>query len=132
MSNITNDQELMKVFYQETRNLIEQMSKDISSLNEERDGSSERQSRYLPVLERLFRCAHIVKSSSASVGLENLGKLAQSLEKIFKAALDGKLVLTFELMPSLSESVKACQKIINKEEVVGYEELLEELKRISA
>jgi two-component system chemotaxis sensor kinase CheA len=130
MLNITNDQELMRVFYQETQNLIEQMSKDISSLGEEQDGSSERQSKRLAVLERLFRCAHIVKSSSASVGLENLEKLAQTLEKLFKAALDGKLVLTVELIPLLCESAKAGQRLLNQEEVVGYEELLEKLKRI--
>jgi two-component system chemotaxis sensor kinase CheA len=132
MSNVINDQELMKVFYQETRNLIDQMRKDISVLSEEQDRSGDEQSKCLSVLERLFRCAHIMKSSSASVGLNDLEKLTLSLEKTFKKALDGELVLTVELLPLLSESVETCQRILNEEEVVGYDGLLEQLKCISA
>jgi two-component system chemotaxis sensor kinase CheA len=132
MSSITNDRELMKVFYQETRNLIDQMRKDISVLSEEQDRSGDEQSKCLSVLERLFRCAHIMKSSSASVGLNDLEKLTLSLEKTFKKALDGELVLTVELLPLLSESVETCQRILNEEEVVGYDGLLEQLKCISA
>jgi two-component system chemotaxis sensor kinase CheA len=122
----------MRVFFQETQNLIDQMRKDISVLNEEQDRDGHEKSRCLPVLERLFRCAHIMKSSSASVGFNDLEKLTLSLEKTFKKALDGELVLTVELLPLLSESVETCQRILNKEQVIGFDGLLEQLKSIPA
>lgn len=127
MSEPIKNHELMDVFYQETQNLIDEMKKDLSVLSQGGETRAEEQTERSSVLNRLFRDAHIVKSSSASVGFDDLGKLTQSLEKIFKTASHQRQALTSEVISLLSESVRVCQKLLNEEEVVGYKELLERL-----
>ena len=127
MSYITDNKELMDAFYEETQSLLIEMKKDLSALSEGRKTRDEEQSKRSSVLNRLFRCAHIVKSSSASVGFDDLKNFCQALEKIFKTASDGKFVMTADVISLISESVNACQKLLRKEEVVGYKELLERL-----
>jgi two-component system chemotaxis sensor kinase CheA len=121
MSEIFDDDELMEAFYEESQNLIDKMRKDLAALSERRDSN---------ILQNLFRHAHIIKSSSGAVGFDDLKKVAQALEKIFKAGSDDKSVITADFIPLLSESVEACQKLLNKEKVVGYKKLLERLNSI--
>ena len=121
MSEIFDDDELMEAFYEETQNLIDKMRQDLAALSERRDSN---------ILQNLFRYAHIIKSSSGTVGFDDLKKVAQALEQIFKAGSDDKSVITADVIPLLSESVEACQKLLNKEKVVGYKKLLERLNSI--
>ena len=118
MSEISDNHELMQVFYKEGQDLIEEMRKDLSILSEEPDPE---------VLRRLFRYAHIVKSSSGSVGFSDLEKVTEALEKIFRAASDERLVISADVIPLLGESVEVCQKLLNREKVASFEELLERL-----
>ena len=121
MSDKTDNQDLMDVFYEETQSLIDEMRKDLPSLGEERVPT---------ILNRLFRSAHIIKSSSGAVGFDDLREVAQALEKIFTAAKDEKFEINVDVIPLLSESVEACQKMLNKEEVADYKELLERMNSI--
>ncbi len=121
MSEIFDDDELMEAFYEEAQDLIDKMRKDLAALSERRDSI---------ILQNLFRYAHIIKSSSGTVGFDDLKKVAQALEQIFKAGSDDKSVITADVIPLLSESIEACQKLLNKEKVVGYKKLLERLNSI--
>ncbi len=121
MSRIFDDNELMEAFYEEAQNLIDKMRQELAALSEQRDPA---------ILQRFFRYAHILKSSSGIVGFDDLNKVAQALEKIFKAGSDDKSVITADIIPLLSESVEACQKLLNKEKVVGNKKLLERLNSI--
>ncbi len=126
MANITDNGELMDIFYEEAQSLIDQMRQGLSTL-----GQGQETNQYQSaVLLRLFRCAHIIKSSSASVGLIELSKVAEALERIFKKAGDEKFVITDDVICLLSESVETCQKLLNKEEIVGHKELLDRLNNI--
>jgi two-component system chemotaxis sensor kinase CheA len=124
MPDITDDGQLMQVFYQETRSLIEQMRSDLSSLKRE-SGTEQEQ---LTVIRRLFRCAHVVKSSAGTVGLARLEALSRALEGILKAAAEGRLTMTPDLVRSLDHSVRACGNLLSGEEVKGWESLVESLK----
>jgi len=144
MAKITNNGELMDIFYEEAQSLIDEMRQGLSTLSQGRktrdeivcfsNGPSELSQAALgdqsAVLRRLFRCAHIIKSSSASVGLDELKKVAATLEKIFKKAGDERFVMTVDVISLLSESVEACQKLLNEEEIVGHKELLDRLNNI--
>ncbi len=121
MSEIFDNDDLMEAFYEETQNLIDKMRQDLNALSEQ---------QVPPILQSFFRYAHIIKSSSGTVGFDDLEKVAQALEKIFKAGSDDKSVITAEVIPLLSESIEACQKLLNKEKVVGYKKLLERLNSI--
>lgn len=123
MSDKIDNHELIEVFYGETQELIDKMRKDLLALDEGRETAS-------AILYRLFRYAHIIKSSAAIVGFEDLGKVVRALEKIFKTASNEKFIMTVDVISLLSESVEACQKLLNEEEVVGYIKLLERLNSV--
>ena len=118
MPDITDNQELMDAFYEEAQTLIDEMRKDLSALGGE---------CVLTILQGLFRYAHTLKSSSGIVGFDDLHELVQALEKIFKEAKDEKIKLNADVISILSDSIEVCQKLLNKEKVVGYKELLARL-----
>ena len=143
MENLTNNGELMDVFYEETQRLIDEMRQDMSTLSqgaENRDPiTSSSESSALsdnatvdesPVLRRLFRCAHIIRSSSRSVGLDGLEQISGTLERIFRKAGDEVVPMGGDTISLLCESVEACQKLLNGEEIVGRKELIDRLDGI--
>ncbi len=144
MANLTDNGELMDIFYEETQSLIDEMRRGLSTLsqgqeardkiacssNEPFELSQIALREQSAVLRRLFRCAHIIKSSSDSVGLDELRKVTEALEKFFKKAGDEKFVMTADFISLLSESVEACQKLLNKEEITGHKELLDRLNSV--
>ena len=144
MANITDNGELMDIFYEETQSLIDQMRQDLSALSQGQETTDEiacspnepfklSQARLLEqsaVLRRLFRCAHIIRSSSRSVGLDGLEQISGALERIFKKAGDEDVVMGVDTISLLCESVQACQKLLNQEEIVGRKNLLDRLNGI--
>jgi chemotaxis protein histidine kinase CheA len=144
MANLTDNGELMDIFYEEAQSLIDEMRQGLSTLiqgqeardkiacssNEPFELSQIALREQSAVLLRLFRCAHIIKSSSASVGLIELSKVAEALEKFFKKAGDGRFVTTADVISLLSESVEACQKLLNGAEITGHKELLDRLNSV--
>jgi two-component system chemotaxis sensor kinase CheA len=118
---MNNDRDLMDIFLEEAHDLIDEMKRDLSSLSEEPNAAN---------LNDLFRCAHTLKSSSGIVGFDNLHELALALEETFKRIKDEKCETDPQLICLLSEGIEACQKLLNGEEVEGYNELLEELGKI--
>ena len=122
MSDITDNQELMDIFYEEAQANIEEMRKDLSTLEEE----------YVPtIVHRLILCAHNLKSSAGVVGFYDLSKLSSALEKIFKKAKVEETELNTDVISILSHSIEVCQKLLNKEKVVAYKELLSQLNKFT-
>ncbi len=121
MSEIRDNHKLMQVFYKEGQHLIEEMRKDLSTLSKEPDPE---------ILRRLFRYAHIIKSSSGSVGFSDLEKVTQALEEIFRAAIDEKLAISPDAITLFVESVEVCQKLLDGQKVASCQELLERLNTI--
>ncbi len=126
MAGITDNGELMDIFYEEAQDLIDEMSQSLSDLSQGQETSRDQSTAFY----RLFRCAHNIKSSSRSVGLDKLQKVATVLEKIFKKAGDEDFVMTADAISLLSESVQVCQKLLSKEKIAGYDELLDRLNTI--
>lgn len=120
MSDKTDSQDLMDIFFEETQSLIDEMRKTLATL-----GGKKVQS----VFYQLFRCVHNIKSSSGAVGFDNLRDIAHVLEKIFKVEMEKKSKIKADVIALFSESVEACQRLLNEEEVAGYEELLERLNQ---
>ncbi|GAJ04542.1 unnamed protein product, partial [marine sediment metagenome] len=116
MENVTNNGELMDIFYEETHTLIDEMRQHLSVLSQEPEASNETTSSpngpfglsldavpdQSSAFRRLFRCAHIIRSSSRSVGLDGLEEVAEVLEKIFNKVGDEKFVMTAEVICLLS------------------------------
>jgi two-component system chemotaxis sensor kinase CheA len=130
VSDVTNDEELMNVFYEETQSLINEMRKDMPTLRGELVSNDEGQQDKSSIICRLYQCAHTIKGSSGIVGFAHLQEVAQALEKTFKAARDNKLKINTGTITLLSESIEVCQKILREEETVDYEEMLKRLGSI--
>ena len=125
MENITISEELLDIFNEETRNLIDEMKQDMSILGQETQTMDQ-----TSVLKRLFRCAHIIKSSSRSVGFDSLEQISGVLERIFKKASDADTVIESDTISVLCESVEACQKLLAGEEAAAHKELIDRLGSI--
>jgi two-component system chemotaxis sensor kinase CheA len=117
---MNDDQELMDVFFKEAHDLLDEMRRELTSLSEEPNTAN---------LGNLFRCAHTLKSSSGIVGFNNLHELALILERVTKAVKDEKCEINPELISLFSESIDACQRLLSREDVGGYSELIEELQK---
>ncbi len=120
MSDKTDSQDLMDIFFEETQGLIDEMRKELKTLGGE---------KVQAVFFQLFRCVHNIKSSSGAVGFDNLRDIAHALEKIFRVEEGKKSKINADIIALFSESVEACQRLLNEEEVVGYKELLERLNK---
>jgi chemotaxis protein histidine kinase CheA len=119
-------QERIKKFDNENQETINRMKKELTCLE-------------LTVKEMLdtvrahefFRSPRIPGESAVSERFRKIEKIAECLMQIFNQAKDGKLELNTRIVPTISEGVKACQKLLDKEEIKDYEELLEQLKGVS-
>lgn len=143
MESIIDNKELLEIFYEESKSLLDEMKQDISVLSQGTQTMDPITSSDEPsalsdnaamdqtvVLKRLFRCAHIIRSSSRSVGLEDLEQISGVLERLFKKAADEDITMVGDTISLLSESVEACQKLLNDEEVAGHKELTDRLDSI--
>ncbi len=126
MAEKIDNPELIEVFKGEAQHLIDQMRDGLSRLKKTTDGRI-RKIKYW----ELFLCAHTLKGSSGCAGFKEIGEINRILVEIFRSARDGKLEIKPDSIPLLSEAVEACQKLLNKKEVVGLDELLERLKNLN-
>ncbi len=120
LSNITDNQELMNIFFDETQSLINEIRKELSVLEKDQKISS-------TIYRRLFRYAHIITSSSYTVGFDSLAEMAKALEKFFRAAEEENIEIHSGIISLLLECNEVCQKLLKKEEVHEYRKLLEQL-----
>ncbi len=143
MSGIIDNDELMKVFYEESQELIDKMKNDLSTLSikdkrKKVDAETIQTRRihpekeeYLLILRNLFRYAHTLKSSSRAVGFGKLEEVAQALERIFKEAEVKSIDIDNDIISIISEGITICGKLLKREKVSGYKCLLEQLERIT-
>jgi len=121
MSEIIDDQQLRNIFYKETQILVDEMRKDLSDLREKQKSGNHivsddsQPEEHSAMLNRLFRNAHTIKSNSGIMGFEDMRQIAESLEKIFKTARDKGKAMNVSVISQLSESVEACQRLLNGE-----------------
>jgi len=121
MSDVIDNKDLMKIFYDETQNLIDEIRKELSVLEKNQTISS-------TIYRRLFRYAHIITSSSNTVGFDSLAKMTKALEKIFRAAEAENIEINSDIISLLLKGTEVCQKLLKKEDVHEYRKLLEQLK----
>jgi chemotaxis protein histidine kinase CheA len=143
MSGIIDNDELMKVFYEEAYELVEKMKSGLLSLsvNAERreketgttktKGLHEEKEGTSPTFRNLFRYAHTLKSSSRAVGFGKLEEVTQALERIFKEADEKSIDIDPKSIAIISESITICGKLLKKEKVSGYKSLLTKLESIT-
>ena len=139
--DITNNKELMETFKEEAQGLIEEMRKDLCDLKTplrtpktqlQNSQSGPKTNNCESKMFDLFRSSHTLKGSAPCVGSLKLGEVASVLAEIFRTPNDGKFMIKYEIVSLLSEAVEACERLLNKEEVPGYKELLKRLKVVKS
>ncbi len=143
MSGIIDNDELMKVFYEEAHELIDKMKNDLSTLSvkaKRREGEAgivktggireEKEGTSL-TFRNLFRYAHTLKSSSRAVGFGKLEEVTQALERIFKDAEMKTIDLDSNNISIISEGITICGKLLKNEKVSNYKSLLAQLESIT-
>lgn len=91
-----------KQFYQETREILEQVSRDL--LQAEADPGNHE------LLNAIFRGIHTIKGSTGVFGLDELAEFTHHLEGVLNALRNGKI----ELVPELADAVLAGADHIGK------------------
>jgi len=93
---------------------IEEADEKIKELN---DGMLEYEdNRSRDALDDMFRASHTIKSSSASMGFDDISTLAHKMEDVFEKLKDGSLDSRPELFDLLYASIDALEKMVDETE----------------
>lgn len=87
------DDEMLEVFVQESREHLESLEPDLLSL-EDNPGDPD-------TINRIFRSVHSLKGTSGFFGLDNISKLAHTMENLMSMAREGEITLTPPMIDAL-------------------------------
>lgn len=102
----------IKVFLDEAEELLQLLDEDILKL--EHDGTDD------VVLQDIFRAAHTLKGSSATLGHARMSEMTHHMENIFDKLRSNEIQITPDLIDSLLEALDALKAF--KEEIETKEE----------
>jgi len=102
----------IKLFLQESNELIQTLDEDIVRL--EKEGSEEE------LLQEIFRAAHTLKGSSGMLGHVRMANLTHAMESLFDKLRKNELKVSTELIDILLEALDAL-KVINNEIITKEE-----------
>jgi two-component system, chemotaxis family, sensor kinase CheA len=89
------DQEVLDVFRNEAREILESIEEDLVALEDKTDPET---------INRLFRYYHTLKGSSGMVGLDSVSEFTHRLENLLDLMRNGSLAVSSELVDLLLES----------------------------
>ncbi|AEE13680.1 CheA signal transduction histidine kinase [Thermodesulfobium narugense DSM 14796] len=97
--------EYRSVFLEETRELIDQFEKSLLELEKNPNNPS--------AIQSLFRAAHTIKGSSASLGFDSLAKFTHSLESLMDMVRNSKLALNQNIIDILFKGLDFIQEAVD-------------------
>ena len=99
----TFSEEDIKLFLDETLEMLEVLEEEIIKLEEEGEDAE--------LLQDMFRIAHTVKGSAGTIGHTRMSDLAHSMEDVFSRLRDGELALEQGLVNILLDSLDALKNM---------------------
>jgi two-component system chemotaxis sensor kinase CheA len=102
--------DILKLYFNETEELIDQILDDIDLLKNEPS---------VDVINEILRKFHTIKGSSYSVGFKKIGDLAHKIEDFFVKIRDGKEELNDEIISNL---ISVVEKLRNFVETISSQE----------
>ena len=105
---------MVDVYIFETTSLLEQLDQILMKTESEHSFSSEE-------INEIFRTMHTIKGSSAMMGLDNMSKLAHSIEDMFYVIREENPVISdmntlYDILFSASDLLKAEIELIQEDE----------------
>lgn len=110
---MSGDNELRDIFFEESRELVQQLEQDILKL--------ETNSKDEELINGVFRNAHSIKGSAAFVGFDSISSFAHKMENILDLVRKKSIEINDELINILLGGLDVIKKMLDKPEA-GYEE----------
>lgn len=101
-----NMSEYTQVFLEEAEELLESLDEELVRLEQEKTNRT--------LLNDIFRVAHTLKGSSASMGFDDIAELTHEMESLLDKIRQGEGEVTSELIDVLLESLDALRSLVDK------------------
>jgi chemotaxis protein histidine kinase CheA len=125
MRNKPREQNISEIFAKEAMGLIGTMKQELTRWDRAQNGV-ERARQW----RELFRCAHILKSTSGSMGFKQLEELSTLLCEIFQVAKAKNLELSNDMLSLLIAAVDMCMPVLEGTKAGRYKTFLNQLKSL--
>ncbi|HHX94689.1 MAG TPA: chemotaxis protein CheA [Clostridia bacterium] len=116
----------MNIFMEEAEEQLQVLDEGLVMLEQDWDNQD--------LLNRIFRAAHTLKGSSASMGFGKIADLTHNMESVLDCFRNGELKVTQEVVDLLLECMDALSElkteIIEKRDTVDVSGLIERLKKL--
>lgn len=104
-AHLVDDQKLLQQFYHESTEHLD--SAQFVLLELEHDSTNQE------LINTVFRNFHTIKGSSSFLGIKNIEEISHSIEDIFAAIRDGKMLLTRELVDVIFYGMEMLRNILD-------------------
>ncbi|QMU99615.1 chemotaxis protein CheA [Borrelia sp. A-FGy1] len=101
----SDNEELLEIFFEEAQNLVDTLEENIMSLEDDPNNAE--------TIDEIFRAAHTLKGSSASVDMMELSEFTHVVEDVFDAIRDNKLKICNALVDLLLNSLDVIKAMLN-------------------
>ncbi|QFI14767.1 chemotaxis protein CheW [Borrelia sp. CA_690] len=98
------NEELLGVFFEEAQNLVDILEENIMSLEDDPNNSD--------TIDEIFRAAHTLKGSSASLDMMELSDFTHIVEDVFDAIRDGRINISNDLVDLLLNSLDIIKEML--------------------
>lgn len=98
------NEELLGVFFEEAQNLVDILEENIMSLEDDPNNSD--------TIDEIFRAAHTLKGSSASLDMMELSDFTHIVEDVFDAIRDDKVNINNDLVDLLLSSLDIIKEML--------------------
>ncbi|ERM92311.1 chemotaxis protein CheA [Caldanaerobacter subterraneus subsp. yonseiensis KB-1] len=95
----------IEIFIEESQEHIENLNSNLLLLEKDPQNKG--------VIDEIFRSAHTLKGMAATMGFENMNKLAHKMEDVLQEVKNGKLSITSSIMDILFKSVDVLGEMLN-------------------
>ena len=121
--------EYKEIFVNESREHLQVLNQSLLDL--------EKDPKNTDLLNNIFRSAHTLKGSSATMGYETVSKLAHKMENILDLMRNGKITVTSEVLDTIFDCFDALEALIgeiedDKESEIDILHLVEKLNGLSS
>ncbi|QFP41702.1 chemotaxis protein CheA [Borrelia miyamotoi] len=101
----SENEELLEIFFEEAQNLVDTLEENIMSLDDDPNNTE--------TIDEIFRAAHTLKGSSASVDMMELSGFTHVIEDVFDAIRDNKLKICNNLVDLLLGSLDVIKSMLD-------------------
>ncbi|WP_024653379.1 chemotaxis protein CheA [Borrelia persica] len=101
----SDNEDLLEIFFEEAQNLVDTLEENIISLEDDPNN--------METIDEIFRAAHTIKGSSASVDMMELSSFTHVVEDVFDSIRDNKLKICNDLVDLLLNALDVIKDMLD-------------------